>query len=141
MTNRTWRLLLFVLAAAAASGLNSPSTEAGLSSTGDAPASSFLVEMSTDVLGVSGDGLIVLNVTREWAPIGVDHFVELLDANFYTNNAFFRVVPVSLGLYRRQLWPPLTNLPPPAFNSQDFVVQFGERWRPYETKASRDTVA
>jgi peptidyl-prolyl cis-trans isomerase A (cyclophilin A) len=36
---------------------------------------------------------IVLNVTRAWAPIGVDHFYALLNDHFYDMAAFFRVVP------------------------------------------------
>lgn len=33
-----------------------------------------------------------MNVTRSWAPLGVDHFYALLNDNFYNEAAFFRVV-------------------------------------------------
>ena len=36
---------------------------------------------------------IVMNVTRAWAPLGVDHFYALLNDKFYDMAAFFRVVP------------------------------------------------
>lgn len=46
------------------------------------------------------NGTFVVEVHRDWAPVGVRRFEELLKANFYNENRFFRVVP-------------------------DFVVQFG----------------
>lgn len=42
---------------------------------------------------ISTDGIIELSVVRAWAPIGVDHFWKLLQDEFYTSDAFFRVVP------------------------------------------------
>ena len=48
---------------------------------------SFVVKMETDV---DGGGKIVMNVTRAWAPIGVDHFYKLVRNDFYSANAFFR---------------------------------------------------
>lgn len=38
-------------------------------------------------------GEVVLEVHRDWAPVGAEHFHELVDAGFYDNCAFFRVVP------------------------------------------------
>jgi cyclophilin family peptidyl-prolyl cis-trans isomerase len=52
---------------------------------------------------------IVLLVTREWAPIGVDRFWALMNDRYYENAAFFRVVP-------------------------NFVVQFGISSSPNETE-------
>jgi peptidyl-prolyl cis-trans isomerase A (cyclophilin A) len=46
-------------------------------------------------------GDIVLEVHREWAPIGADRFYNLVKAGFFNNTAFFRVVPgfmVQFGL-------------------------------------------
>jgi peptidyl-prolyl cis-trans isomerase A (cyclophilin A) len=39
------------------------------------------------------NGNITLNINREWAPIGVDRFLELLKEKYYNNNGIFRVVP------------------------------------------------
>lgn len=46
-------------------------------------------------------GDFTLQVNRSWAPIGVDRFHELVQAGFYDNSKFFRVVPnfvVQFGL-------------------------------------------
>ena len=38
-------------------------------------------------------GDVVLEITRAWAPLGADRFYNLVRAGFFTNVAFFRVVP------------------------------------------------
>ena len=38
-------------------------------------------------------GDVVILVHRDWAPIGADHFYELVKMGFYDNNGFFRTVP------------------------------------------------
>lgn len=38
-------------------------------------------------------GDVVILVHRDWAPIGADHFYELVKMGFYNKNAFFRCVP------------------------------------------------
>jgi peptidyl-prolyl cis-trans isomerase A (cyclophilin A) len=38
-------------------------------------------------------GDFVVEVTREWAPIGADRFYNLVRGGFFTNAAFFRVLP------------------------------------------------
>ena len=38
-------------------------------------------------------GDIVIEVTREWAPLGADRFYNLVRAGFYSDAAFFRVLP------------------------------------------------
>ena len=51
----------------------------------------------------------MLEVIRDWSPLGVDRFYQLIQDNYYDCGAFFRVVP-------------------------DFVVQFGIASEPSETK-------
>lgn len=40
-----------------------------------------------------GDGNIVLQINRSLAPLGVDRLWELVQANYYDDNSFFRVLP------------------------------------------------
>lgn len=42
------------------------------------------------------DGMIAVHIIREWSPIGVDQFYQLLLDNYYNCAAFFRVVPGTL---------------------------------------------
>jgi len=65
----------------------------------------FYVTFSTNV---ENSEPIVLEVTRAWAPLGVDRFYSLVKDGFYNQAAFFRVVP-------------------------DFVLQFGISAEPDET--------
>lgn len=50
----------------------------------------FTVEFHTTVNGTEP---IVMEVTRSWAPIGVDRFWALVQDHYYDCAAFFRVVP------------------------------------------------
>ncbi len=63
----------------------------------------FKVKFST----TKGD--ILVEVTRAWAPVGADRFYNLVKLGFFTDIAFFRVVP-------------------------DFVVQFGIHGNPKVSK-------
>ncbi|HEY4307121.1 MAG TPA: peptidylprolyl isomerase [Gemmatimonadaceae bacterium] len=38
-------------------------------------------------------GKFVLEIDRDWAPIGADHFLQLIRARFYDDSRFTRVVP------------------------------------------------
>src|SRR5688572_1929945 len=38
-------------------------------------------------------GNFVVEVHRDWSPNGVDHFLDLVDMQFYDDCGFFRVVP------------------------------------------------
>jgi peptidyl-prolyl cis-trans isomerase A (cyclophilin A) len=71
---------------------------------------------SANVVKVNLDtskGAVVLEVHRDWAPIGTDHFLALVKAGYYDGNRFFRVVP-------------------------GFVVQFGLNGDPAVTAKWRD---
>ncbi len=58
-------------------------------------------------------GDFVIEVNREWAPVGADRFHELVEMGFYNDCRFFRVVP-------------------------DFMVQFGINGNPKVQKDWRD---
>jgi peptidyl-prolyl cis-trans isomerase A (cyclophilin A) len=53
----------------------------------EVPDETFLVKLET----TKGD--IIIEVHPAWAPNGAAHFRELVEAGFYTNCAFFRVLP------------------------------------------------
>jgi len=76
----------------------------------------YIFELSSLTDGKTGE--IVIQTKPEWAPLGVEHFHELLDNNFYQDAKFFRVV-------------------------EDFVVQFGIPAIPpskYKTRIKDDPV-
>ena len=50
----------------------------------------YRVHFKTDI---DAGNPIVVEVNRSWAPIGADHFYELVKGKFYDNSALFRVVP------------------------------------------------
>lgn len=62
-----------------------PEAEAPPENEGQAP-SKFAVELATT------KGAIVVDVHRDWAPNGADRFHELVQAGYFTDVAFFRVV-------------------------------------------------
>ena len=56
-------------------------------------------------------GVVVLEITRAWAPHGADHFYELVTNRYYDGDRFYRVVPhfvVQFGIHGdpqvSQLW-------------------------------------
>jgi cyclophilin family peptidyl-prolyl cis-trans isomerase len=68
------------LLAASVTALAAPTAQAATPET-------FKVKFET----TAGD--FVVEVTRKWAPLGVDRFHELVKAGFYNDCGFFRVVP------------------------------------------------
>lgn len=59
------------------------------------PPKSAIPENAPDVFKVDFDtskGLVVVEVHRDWAPIGVDHFYTLVKLGFYDGDRFFRYV-------------------------------------------------
>jgi peptidyl-prolyl cis-trans isomerase A (cyclophilin A) len=73
-----------LLVACSSSGQSGAKSEA--TSAGPAPAV-FQVNFDTS------KGPVVIEVHRDWAPIGVDHFYALVKAGYYDGDRFFRVVP------------------------------------------------
>jgi peptidyl-prolyl cis-trans isomerase A (cyclophilin A) len=70
-------------------------TEAPAPSTAPAPAAAPSKPQVPDVYKVNFDtskGAFVVEVHREWAPIGADHFYELVNAKYYDGDRFFRVL-------------------------------------------------
>mmetsp|Transcript_35100 Transcript_35100/g.99892 ORF Transcript_35100/g.99892 Transcript_35100/m.99892 type:complete len:203 (-) Transcript_35100:78-686(-) len=54
-----------------------------------------------DVVTTAGPGSFVVKVDETWAPIGAARFKELVEAKFYDDTRFFRVIPsfmVQFGL-------------------------------------------
>jgi len=94
-------LLTLVLAGAAAlAQTKSDTTKAA--PTKAAPAAPDLLNPSTlkakapevyRVKFTTTKGDVVLEINRAWAPLGADRFYNLVRAGFFTNVAFFRVVP------------------------------------------------
>lgn len=91
------RLLILAMGAAACTGsdpTDAPSGDSGTSVVTKLPEGVSLVDLDTTV------GPVVIEVHRDWAPLGVDRFLELVEVGYYDDTRFFRVLP-------------------------DFVVQFG----------------
>ena len=63
---------------------------------GAAPAKPAHTSQAPDVFRVNLDtskGAVVLEITRAWAPLGVQHFYELVNNGYYDGDRFYRVVP------------------------------------------------
>jgi peptidyl-prolyl cis-trans isomerase A (cyclophilin A) len=87
---KTWWLALSAAVSLALGGCSSPDE----SKKAEAPKAAAKVEKTPDVFQAVFDtskGKVVVEVQRDWAPIGVDHLFSLLQTGFYDGNRFFRV--------------------------------------------------
>ncbi len=58
---------------------------------------------------VTSKGPLVIEVHREWAPLGADHFYELVKAGYYNDARFFRVVPKFVAQFGLAATPAMTR--------------------------------
>jgi peptidyl-prolyl cis-trans isomerase A (cyclophilin A) len=68
-----------------------------------APAT-FLVQVETT------KGPFTIKVTRSWAPNGADHFYNLVRGGFFTDAAFFRVIPGFMAQFGISARPEVSRL-------------------------------
>ena len=74
-----------------------------------AASADYQIRLQTDVQAGVPLGLVIINVTSAWAPLGAAHLQKVVEDQFYNGAAIFRVVP-------------------------NFVVQFGIAGEPAENK-------
>jgi peptidyl-prolyl cis-trans isomerase A (cyclophilin A) len=86
--SRVMRIGWLVLGCAALIGCGSPepAKKAEAPKTTEKPPEVYTVNFDTS------KGTIKIEVRREWAPHGADHFYDLVKTGFYDNSRFFRVV-------------------------------------------------
>lgn len=80
---------------AGCSSSNESKTESKSEAKAERAPDKFTVNLDTS------KGPVTIEVYREWAPIGVDHFYQLAKAGYYDGDRFFRIVPnfvVQFGL-------------------------------------------
>ncbi len=65
----------------------------GASST-SAKTNSLMVNIT--MMTTKGIGEVILQVEPQWAPLGAERFLELVDQGYYDGNRFFRVIKVGL---------------------------------------------
>ena len=86
---RMWWLAVSAAACLALGGCSSADE-----SKKEVPKTVVKVEKTPDVFQVLFDtskGPVVVEVHRDWAPVGVDHLYSLIQTGYYDGNRFFRV--------------------------------------------------
>jgi peptidyl-prolyl cis-trans isomerase A (cyclophilin A) len=76
---------------------------------------------------VTTKGDVILEVNREWAPIGADRFYNLVKHGFYDDMAFFRVIPGFMAQFGISGDPELAEIWSDANLRDDPVVQSNHR--------------
>ncbi|PWT97324.1 MAG: peptidylprolyl isomerase [Terriglobia bacterium] len=72
-------------------------------------------------------GDVIVQVTRSWAPLGADRFYNLVRAGFYTDAAFFRVIPGFMAQFGLSAKPEVTQAWMQAKILDDPVTQSNTR--------------
>jgi peptidyl-prolyl cis-trans isomerase A (cyclophilin A) len=72
-------------------------------------------------------GDIVIEVHREWAPLGADRFYNLVKNGFFTNAAFFRVLPGFMAQFGMSANPAVSKAWENANLKDDPVTQSNKR--------------
>jgi peptidyl-prolyl cis-trans isomerase A (cyclophilin A) len=72
-------------------------------------------------------GEFVIEVHRDWAPLGADRFYNLVKNGFYNNQSFFRIVPGFVVQFGLSPFPPVTGAWQDAFIQDDPVTQSNKR--------------
>lgn len=72
-------------------------------------------------------GDFVVEVHRDWAPLGADRFYNLVKYGYFTNAAFFRVVPGFVVQFGLSAQPALNKVWKTATIADDPVVQSNKR--------------
>ena len=94
------------------------------------PTAAFWQQRAPDVFRVRVEttrGPFVLAITRAWAPIGVDHFYNLVRAGYYDDSRFSRVVPGFIAQFGIAGEPPVTAAWATRRITDDPVVAHNER--------------
>jgi peptidyl-prolyl cis-trans isomerase A (cyclophilin A) len=78
---------------------------------------------------VTTKGDVTIAVTRAWAPLGADRFYNLVKAGFYTDAAFFRVIPGFMAQFGISARPEVSAVWQPARIQDDPVKQSNTRGR------------
>src|SRR3984893_8398846 len=74
-------------------------------------------------------GDVIIQVTRSWAPLGADRFYNLVRAGFYTDAAFFRVLPGFMAQFGLSARPDVSQAWVQAKIADDPVMQNNTRGR------------
>jgi peptidyl-prolyl cis-trans isomerase A (cyclophilin A) len=74
-------------------------------------------------------GDVIIQVTRSWAPLGADRFYNLVRAGFYTDAAFFRVLPGFMAQFGLSARPDVSQAWVQAKIADDPVTQNNTRGR------------
>ena len=72
-------------------------------------------------------GDVLIEVTRAWAPLGADRFYNLVRAGFYTDAAFFRVIPGFMAQFGLSARPEVSEAWQNAKIQDDPVTQSNTR--------------
>jgi peptidyl-prolyl cis-trans isomerase A (cyclophilin A) len=76
---------------------------------------------------ITTNGEFVIEVHRDWSPLGADRFYNLVKNGFYNNESFFRVVPGFVVQFGLSPMPAVTKAWQDAFIQDDPVTQTNKR--------------